>query len=140
MEPDPDERSPTAEDARVQSNDHKGSRGSGLAAGRRPLLLLTRSGDKVLMGIVLAAAMIGLNHAALHGSRLDQEVEADNYPGAGIIVRCEVIHLLLDETLGPKAERPHALALPRGRQGSKSARLPVKRIRNLGYLSVSGHD
>jgi len=56
------------------------------------------------MIIVFAAGVIGLARLAVHVTRQDQELETANRPGAGIIVRSELIQIWLPQTLTELAQ------------------------------------
>jgi hypothetical protein len=72
-----------------------------LALGR----LLGRLGEKALMVLVLVAPVIGLTWLNSCASRPSRVLEPADQPGSGVIVRAEVLHLWLPETLIDMAGR-----------------------------------
>jgi hypothetical protein len=64
-------------------------------------------GDKVAMGIMIAATVIGLARLASHATQPDRDLEPDDCSGAGMIVRYEVLHLWLPESLTELAKRQY---------------------------------
>jgi hypothetical protein len=64
-----------------------------------PGLLLGSWGEKVLMVFVLVAPLIGFTWLDSCASRPSRVLEPDDQPGSGVIVRAEVLHLWLPETL-----------------------------------------
>jgi hypothetical protein len=64
-----------------------------------PQRVLPILGGKTLMAILLVTAVAALTTANSHLPRPDQDDEAEELPGAGIIVRSEVVHLQIPETL-----------------------------------------
>jgi hypothetical protein len=81
-----------------------GTEEAALAAGRSPRRLLTIWGEKVIMTLVIVAATMGLTRFATHVSRQAQGLAPDGGPGAGTVIRTEVLHLWLPQTLLEQAK------------------------------------
>jgi hypothetical protein len=62
-------------------------------------------GESAWIGVILAAAVIGLSHLGIHAPRPDPETEADDHSGRGTVVRNELLRIWLPETLSDLARR-----------------------------------
>jgi len=76
-----------------------------LATGRPLMRYLALWGEKVLMGTLVVAALIGLAGLSSRVVRPDRQDEDNNRPDGGIIVRSEVLRLWLPEPLIVLAKR-----------------------------------
>jgi hypothetical protein len=73
-------------------------RGSARGVCGWPQRVLPTLGGKTLMAILLVAAVAALTTTNSRLPRPDQDDEAEEIPGSGIIVRSEVVHLQIPET------------------------------------------
>jgi hypothetical protein len=65
------------------------------------------------MGTLILAAAIGISHLPSQATRPSRQLELDDGPAAGIIVRAELLHLWLPESLTELAGRqPESAVVP----------------------------
>jgi hypothetical protein len=74
-----------------------------LAAAKSPRRFFTIWRDRIFLTIVVVAAMIGLTRFASHVAQQAQELSSADGSDVGIVIRTEVLHLYLPQTL---FERP----------------------------------
>ena len=84
---------------------HPAAAGSSPAEGRPKRLPISRGGT-FLIGIAIALAAIVSTRLAPHAAGPDRELDPDEPPGGGIVVRSELIHVWLPETLAELAQGP----------------------------------
>ena len=82
---------------------HPAAAGSSPAEGRPKRLPISRGGT-FLIGIAIALAAIVSTRLAPHAAGPDRELDPDEPPGGGIVVRSELIHVWLPETLAELAQ------------------------------------
>jgi hypothetical protein len=108
--PASDQASRMPETASVFANALDESAGPICTAGRSLWRLLTIWGEKVGLAVVLTTAAIGFSRFASHASRPGPELEINNRPDGGFVVRREVRRLWLPEALSrlakPQARSP----------------------------------
>jgi hypothetical protein len=83
--------------------------------GPRPLVLV--QGAATALVVLVAAAMAGAAWLTADSIRPEEGVESDAYPGAGMIVRSEALHLWLPDRIGELASHPDRLAILRDYEG-----------------------
>jgi hypothetical protein len=97
-------------------------------------------GGTFFMTIVLAAGVMGLACLSCHVTRQDQELNPANFPGAGIVVRSELIRLWLPETLIDLAQRQSQSRVVRT-HGELQRFLELEDRKDLWYaITTRGHQ
>ncbi len=92
------------------------------------------------MMMVLGGGAIGLIGLSHHVARQDQEVEPTNHPGAGMIVRSELVHLWLPRTLIELAQRQSRSPLVQSHEDLRRF-LEVEGRQDLWYaMTVRGYQ
>jgi hypothetical protein len=102
--------------------------------------LLLAWSHKALMAIVIAAATIVLTRLGAHATRPDRELEVDDPPGGGIVVRTELLHFWLPETLTELARQQSRAPVVRDHEGLKRL-LELREQQDLWYaLTAREHQ
>jgi hypothetical protein len=106
-----------------------------------PLWRLFRSwGDKVLILAAIVAAAIALTRLGSRVIRPSRAVEAGDQPGSGVVVRAEVVHLWLPETLLDEARHQPISAVARSHGEVRSLPEPLGREKLWYVLTIRGHQ
>jgi len=92
-------------DAAIAPHDFSGSEDPIFTAGPPPRRFQSIWGGTIFTMIVFAAGVVGLARLSFHVARQAQELEPADRPGAGIIVRSELLRLWLPQTLTELAKR-----------------------------------
>jgi hypothetical protein len=133
-------RPPRPEMIPVPRHDPIGS-GEVVSTPRRLLKrLLMLAWDKIVLAIVLVAAVIGLPGLASHATRPAEDLEPDNHSGGGIITRYELLRLWLPEVLNDLAQRQSQSPVVRVHRDLKRF-LELRTQEDLWYaLTTRGHQ
>ena len=101
---------------------------------------LTGRGEKAVMGIVAALALMVLARMTSLPTQRVRQDETDNRPGGGIIIRSEVLCLWLPEPLHELAKRPSQSPVPRSHEEFQRF-LERDHQEDLWYaLTIRGHQ
>ncbi len=102
--------------------------------------LLSFCGGTALMGIGIVAATLVLTYIGSHATHPGRKLEADELPDGGIIVRSELLHIWVPETLTELAEQQSRAPAIRDHEGLKRF-LELRDQRDVWYaLTVRAHQ
>ena len=97
-------------------------------------------GDKVLILAVIVAAAIAFTRLDSQVIRPSRTVEAEEQPGSGVVVRYEVVHLWLPETLLDESRHQPISAEARSHAEVRSLPEPLGRQKLWYALTIRGHQ
>jgi hypothetical protein len=127
-------------DAAIAPHGFVGSEEPIVTTGPPPRRFPSIWGGSIVMMIVFVAGVVGLARLSFHVARQAQKLEPADRPGAGIIVRSELLHLWLPQALTELAKRQSQSRVVRTHEELRRF-LELQDRKDMWYaLTIRGHQ